>query len=234
MSWTIATPEGRDRDIHDQFRKAIRAAYSKDILLFGTTSKGHVYPANSHPEIICIGGADANGSMIPESVEGNPRFTFPSCDLGSALQQDGQPPASGSSISTALAAGLAALILYCADFSYPGEARQALKEKMPKAFDAMTAKSSQYVESKGFFDPKNFDYRCESTEEGIDLIRQAIGELMKAAKLLATSPICFHSVMLDSMLTIYATLNSALAGSVIKSTRLGGWHSLMACLVANH
>lgn len=191
MSWTIAAPEGRDRDgkICEQFRQAIRAAYLKDILLFGTTSKGHVYPANSHSEIICIGGADIHGSMIPESVESNPRFTFPSSDLGSAFQEDGQLPIAGSSISTALAAGLAALILYCAEYTDPEEARPALREGMVKAFNAMTAKPSQYVETRKFFDLQNFNNVYEGTPEGKGLIREAIAELIKVAKLLVASTI---------------------------------------------
>ena len=179
MSWTIESP----RDAEDEeLRRAIYEAHCKEILLFGTTYNENTYPANN-PYITCIGGANIYGDQIPKSRKGNTSFTFPSSDLGLEFQEDAD--VEGSSISTALAAGLAALIIYCAEYTGLCESRGALRMEVTRMFQAMTAGYTDpvFVDPKLFFDLNDPNNR-HAEAEGFELIRRAIENLKKKAKLL--------------------------------------------------
>lgn len=119
MSWTIDPPE--DEEERRALESAITKAASADILMFCSASDQgakHVatYPSKATPKIFTIGAATASGTV--DSWVGNINnisFTFP----GTKVELDGGPTdtavkeVTGSSVATALAAGLAALILYC-------------------------------------------------------------------------------------------------------------------------
>ncbi|KAL6361224.1 hypothetical protein LRP88_04688 [Fusarium phalaenopsidis] len=119
MSWTIDPPE--DEEERRALENAITKAASADILMFCSASDQgakHVatYPSKATPKIFTIGAATASGTV--DSWVGNINnisFTFP----GTKVELDGGPTdtavkeVTGSSVATALAAGLAALILYC-------------------------------------------------------------------------------------------------------------------------
>lgn len=119
MSWTIGIPENEDlkKDLQD----AILDAAKEDILMFcSATDRGPIqkmtFPSNATDKIFTIGAAGASG--VVDSWVGDMsaiNFTFPgnkveSEEYGSPL---GVNYRTGSSVATALAAGLAALILYC-------------------------------------------------------------------------------------------------------------------------
>jgi subtilisin family serine protease len=113
--------------IEDQIIKAaIRKAFDKGIILFASASNSGVnprfpisFPANIR-QVICIHSSDGNGN--PSSH--NPPET-PDCNLAvlgegiaaawprhlQTTRQDGLQVASGSSVATPIAAGIAALIL---------------------------------------------------------------------------------------------------------------------------
>ncbi|GKZ36540.1 hypothetical protein AbraIFM66950_007660 [Aspergillus brasiliensis] len=124
MSWTIQETEDNQSSI-TALQDAIRAALDAKILLFGAASdKGAVteieYPCFFDRRIFRIGASTSDGRVYGPS--GNPQhlsFIFPGHKISprSPYLEKGLPidseEKSGSSISTALAAGLAALVLHC-------------------------------------------------------------------------------------------------------------------------
>lgn len=120
MSWTIDPPE--DEEERRLLDLAIGTAASENILLFCSASdKGakssETYPSKATKKIFTIGAATSSGMADPWVGNlGNINFTFP----GTKVEMDGprtddssSREVSGSSIATALAAGLAGLVLYC-------------------------------------------------------------------------------------------------------------------------
>ncbi|KAK5988123.1 hypothetical protein PT974_12263 [Cladobotryum mycophilum] len=121
MSWTIDPPE--DEEERRFLDNAILEAANADILMFCSASdKGaktnSTYPAKATTKIFTIGAATASGAADPWVGNiGNINFTFP----GTKVELDGGrtggdsalKEVTGSSVATALAAGLAALVLYC-------------------------------------------------------------------------------------------------------------------------
>ena len=122
MSWTIE--KITDKKASKDLQKAIDAAVSSNILLFcasddqGNTKTENPYPARCNKDkIFRIGAATSWGNqgptVRPESVD----YIFPG-DI--TLIPDWQrpipasEPGTASSLATALASGLAALILHCA------------------------------------------------------------------------------------------------------------------------
>ncbi|KAK5996565.1 hypothetical protein PT974_01902 [Cladobotryum mycophilum] len=123
MSWTIKPPENPDEN--KAFSDAINAATNTKILMFYATSdQGHFadqnYPQSANRDTFRIGAAKATGGIFDAVCDRNKlSFIFPgdefiinrSAPMGSRLNDlEGH---SSSSIATALAAGLAALIIEC-------------------------------------------------------------------------------------------------------------------------
>ncbi|KAL7942118.1 hypothetical protein V8C42DRAFT_332619 [Trichoderma barbatum] len=121
MSWTIDPPDDEeDRRLLDA---AIVEAANADILMFCSASdkgakQNATYPSKATTKIFTIGAATASGAADPWVGNlGNINFTFP----GTKVEMDGarsgtdisSREVTGSSVATALAAGLAALVLYC-------------------------------------------------------------------------------------------------------------------------
>ncbi|KAL2287039.1 hypothetical protein FJTKL_06063 [Diaporthe vaccinii] len=148
MSWTITPPsnetESEQQDIKD-LEAAIAEASAENILMFCSASdeganQSATYPSKAQPgKIFKIGGADANGwlcdrvgdiSMVDFILPGQ---LVASDDLtDSALSK--QQYWSGSSVATALAAGLAALILYCAQIRVARSRTDAERDTAKKHF----------------------------------------------------------------------------------------------------
>ncbi|KAF3059759.1 putative intracellular serine protease protein [Daldinia childiae] len=120
MSWTIDPP--KDEKTRNELESAIGEAVKKKILLFCSASDGGAKEDHSYPwiaardRIFRIGGAHASGRTDDEvGSTSQINFTFPGNDV--ILEGVGSNHEvkyrTGSSVATALAAGLAALILYC-------------------------------------------------------------------------------------------------------------------------
>lgn len=121
MSWSVtAPPPGADKD---RWQSAIsRAMSSQAILLCAASDQGEAgaetYPyAANQGYIFSIGAATANAKPADYVKPGDAHFLFPG--HGVPLMDDGSPDRglggaqNGSSVATALAAGLAALVLEC-------------------------------------------------------------------------------------------------------------------------
>ncbi|KAM7210222.1 hypothetical protein V8F06_014394 [Rhypophila decipiens] len=115
---------------HDGMRDAVRSARNKDILVFAPASNmgnltGIAFPARLHHDVICMFSMDAR-AKISHSLNPQPsrhrRYNLALFGEQVQLHEDGTL-LSGTSISTAIAAGLAAHLL---DFSRHVDSREIL------------------------------------------------------------------------------------------------------------
>jgi hypothetical protein len=127
MSWTVTAPTG---DLKREFDKALNRAIENEVLMFcSCKDSGYVndsyYPAGFNPdEFIKVGAASPSGQPFDMAGSLNRLdFIFPGVEV--AHHHLESSPAvvkimsettseTGSSVATALGAGLAALIMYCA------------------------------------------------------------------------------------------------------------------------
>ncbi|EWG38282.1 hypothetical protein FVEG_01541 [Fusarium verticillioides 7600] len=162
MSWTIDPPKD-DRERQDLENAVVEAANANILMFCSARDKGAhnapTYPSKATNKIFTIGAANSSGASV--DYVGNASelsYTFP----GDKVEVDSGPGrrtppeiVDGSSVATALAAGLAALILYCiqvriflAKDSEKQKAREDYRKVkqhdwMVKAFDAIeTTKES--------------------------------------------------------------------------------------------
>ncbi|PNP79773.1 hypothetical protein FNYG_06866 [Fusarium nygamai] len=164
MSWTIDPPKD-DRERQDLENAVVEAANANILMFCSARDKGAhnapTYPSKATGKIFTIGAANSSGASV--DYVGNASelsYTFP----GDKVEVDSGPNrrtppeiVDGSSVATALAAGLAALILYCiqvriflAKDSEKQKAREDYRKVkqhdwMVKAFDAIeTTKESNH------------------------------------------------------------------------------------------
>lgn len=141
MSWAIDPLEdpAEDQKRQDLLQKAINLATQKNILLFcANPDKGPEYPQNvTYPKaavldkkLFVVGAAKENGKRWDKIADTDDScdFFLPGVDLGIQIEStnrkkslENPPPEwrkhSGSSLSCALASGLAAMILHCTQVS---------------------------------------------------------------------------------------------------------------------
>lgn len=124
MSWTIEKTSDNETDIR-RLEETLQEAAKQKILLFCSSNDEITSSNGSHPSHdktrFKIGAATAHGKISQYTQSEEVDFIFPGdkvirerydsvLDTNSSL-------VSGSSVATALAAGLAALVLYCVQFS---------------------------------------------------------------------------------------------------------------------
>lgn len=123
ISWT--GPKEVNKDLQDALKTEIRTAViTAGILVFcATGDQGQdamsSYPA-SYEETISIASTTRQGVSSPRTEEGNASFLLPTEGIETKTP-DYLPPSAelkGSSAATAVASGLASLILTCARFAY--------------------------------------------------------------------------------------------------------------------
>ncbi|KAF7948884.1 hypothetical protein EAE96_008066 [Botrytis aclada] len=147
MSWTIPPPD--DSTTRNLLRAAISEALRENILMFCSASDGGPVEDKSFPwaaakgNIFRIGAATDKGMASPDV--GNPTnlgFTFPGTDVERKDVDKKVEYQTGSSVATALATGLAALVLYCVQVKLlrtedrdKGRVRQSFKRL--KEYDGM-------------------------------------------------------------------------------------------------
>lgn len=122
MSWTIEKTESNKDDIAD-LEKAIELAAGRNILMFCAAADQGAYKDRTYPaatgtkKIFKIGAAEASGAALKWLGDQSlVDFIFPGHQV--VMERHGSPKVkqytalTGSSVATALASGLAALILY--------------------------------------------------------------------------------------------------------------------------
>ncbi|KAF8248828.1 hypothetical protein K440DRAFT_623902 [Wilcoxina mikolae CBS 423.85] len=201
MSWTIPdNPEGTT-ELDPTLQKlddAIKEAQNAGILMFGAASDQGLnssirppYPAKCKDGgVICIGAAKDSGHPDERAVR-DAEFFFPGSTQGTKEnpEQIQQLLSSyGSSVATALAAGFAAMIMYCLEISKHGRSehgpqyRKKLQDsKIIKEIFKRKGGNGKFIAVSGFFPPNKFS----SDEGGVwDLsgkheLDQAIHEIIK-------------------------------------------------------
>lgn len=167
MSWTFEKTEDNQHILEGQLKDAVAAASNKNILMFcstgdqGKCANDYIYPA-CLPSVFKIGGAKPSGNDRDWTEDSH--FTFPGEDLKVEIPSyigSGQDSrASGSSLATALASGLAALILYCIDATDNDQLRERARSyiSMKKAFKKMTkADQPKYIRAWEWLKPELAD-----------------------------------------------------------------------------
>jgi len=190
MSWTIERTEDNKTVLSEGLRRAIHRASSASILMFcssddqGKLSKDDVYPGH-FPDTFKIGAAKASGREA-EWTDKNSDYTFPGedlpVDLPCHLRSNTNNLASGSSLATALASGMAALLLYCFqicdDSGNPERALQTARihDNMDRAFRRMTNKNKQprYIRAWEHLKP---EFKDLPDEDGIEGLKKVMAEL---------------------------------------------------------
>lgn len=120
MSWTIESNSTEGQEIK-RLKDAISSAENKNILMFcsaddkGAISSDQCYP-NAWKKSLLIGAANETGSMcdwVP-AHQGSEMFIFPGLNIPFSPWIDAPDNfESGSSVATAIAAGLAGVLLFC-------------------------------------------------------------------------------------------------------------------------
>lgn len=130
MSWAVRPPE---HDLRKAFDEAIQYAIDKNVLLFcasresGNCGFFHYYPMAANPDSVIKVGVTDTLRSTHENDDGISYVDF--CLPGVGLAQSSIPMSDspgrlnpetvlGSSVATALGAGLAAMIIYCARIYY--------------------------------------------------------------------------------------------------------------------
>ncbi|KAL4864041.1 hypothetical protein BDV12DRAFT_205945 [Aspergillus spectabilis] len=123
MSWTIEKPRGDDKTAFD---RALQKAEDKRILMFCSSPDDGVFSSDHYPtawgpsKFFRIGASQADGNPYGRVSPSQVDYLFPGVDVVRANKrdialrgfEDHNNTFTGSSVSTALAAGLAALVLW--------------------------------------------------------------------------------------------------------------------------
>ncbi|KAI9645784.1 hypothetical protein NHQ30_005217 [Ciborinia camelliae] len=200
MSWTIPPPE--DSKTKTFLESAISEARGEKILMFCSASDGGPIEDTSFPyvgakdRIFRIGAATAEGIVDPRV--GNPTsldFTFPGSNVETEDVDKKVNYQTGSSVATALATGLAALILYCVQISLLRAGKDSDKKRITNAFGKLKEyegmhrafrnigttpeSNNKYIEVWKMFGKYTKENQNGSVDEMIDLIANLGNDLCR-------------------------------------------------------
>ncbi|KAI1359384.1 hypothetical protein F5Y08DRAFT_332379 [Xylaria arbuscula] len=205
MSWTIEKTDSNGNDIKE-LEDAITAAARENILMFCAATdqgayKDRTYPAaTSTKKIFKIGAAEASGAALKWLGDQTlVDFVFPGHQV--VMEQHGDPrvkkytPLTGSSVATALASGLAAVILYTIQLAEVSQERSGLRgayqslknhDRMKEAFSQIgTTKESEnkYIMVWNRFADvvKQAESKSQPKDRWIDYIGTLADDLMRRA-----------------------------------------------------
>ena len=140
MSWAIEPVAftGTANEEVEKLKSAIQKAASKRILMFcalsdrgGRENRGTYPKSLAEGDIFSVGAASKDGHPWPRTGDEHADYYLPGVELGIPVENidgkiKGQPPEkwhiyNGSSLSCALATGLAALVFWCTQQVRPGK-----------------------------------------------------------------------------------------------------------------
>ncbi|KAH8892234.1 subtilisin-like protein [Thozetella sp. PMI_491] len=205
MSWTIKNSDKQSDELK-LLETAMQKAIDAKILVFcsasdeGTFRNTSDYPSHTHASrVFRIGAATVDGvpcTWVDREVE----FILPGQDVSERRTSISEPtkpfrPMTGSSVATALAAGLAALILHCVKLAAIAEGDLVKKEdlddmhgyaKMKGAFNRMTPKDSKFIEVSELFgekEVKDLDECSNDDTKKLVVVADIARKLVDSAKL---------------------------------------------------
>jgi hypothetical protein len=169
MSWSFKKKDKDDE--HTDFANEIYKAYGQNIVLFGSLTdeaaeqKASTFYPVDLPEVIKIGSATKYGTASGKNLIGNADYIFPGVEI-----PIGDSTENGSSIATAFASGLAALLLYCMEahlYSIENVVSQSTKEArlnkakerggMKRMFNILSGKEAHEAKPTDFYvRPSNY------------------------------------------------------------------------------
>ncbi|KAI2619318.1 hypothetical protein GGR54DRAFT_647998 [Hypoxylon sp. NC1633] len=166
MSWNIERSRSNEADI-DALASQIKAAANRNIIMYcaaqdkgqlgggggggGESGEVDVYPAGSDTtKLRIVGAADATGHPLNIVDASKVHYLFPGEVV---LEADGKTIA-GSSAATALAAGTAAMILFCYELGYGRMETIAKPGRMGQLFNSLRS-STKFVDVEPILKPGN-------------------------------------------------------------------------------
>lgn len=187
MSWTLV--DNLIDPCLEDLKSAIKEAHDKNILMFSSASDQgsidqykNVYPACSM-YVISIGAAKRYGDKSEWVGPKQAQYLCPGEDV--AVEKN--VLAEGSSIATALAAGLAALILHCVDIycadpeikTNKSDLRKTITklDEIKRVFNHMQAGEDKYLRVFDFFGPEFGSSNLEWRDKGRKEFRKLIAKL---------------------------------------------------------
>ncbi|KAL4960196.1 uncharacterized protein BDV14DRAFT_183134 [Aspergillus stella-maris] len=193
MSWTIPAKSCNPQETED-FQAAIAEAIRQKKLLFCALRESEealiaqgFYPVGLE-QVFRIGSATRTGNLVKthSGDEKSVQFILPGLEVLLDNNEEETRTLNGSSVATALAAGLAALILFCADLvdqdaaimghhNRVVERGQTLRNtaKMKKVFETMSRESNQ-----GKFPEVQKYFRVAGRDPTIEDIKTLVNSLM--------------------------------------------------------
>ncbi|KAL4787868.1 hypothetical protein BJX76DRAFT_353902 [Aspergillus varians] len=153
MSWTIERPNG---DLKSKFDKVLKWAEEKQILMFCSSPDEGIFSSDHYPtawgaeKFFRIGASQADGNPYSRVLLKQVDYLFPGVEVVRANRRDiklrvldESHSFTGSSVSTALAAGLAALVLW---FAIIG-AKYSRDENQKDGLDSSDVKKLQDIKA---------------------------------------------------------------------------------------
>ena len=156
MSWSIEAAADDNRDELENFKLVLVEAAAKNIILFcAAPDNGNATAENLYPSCVLRIGATPSTSGSPEA-----QFIFPG-------EVNRINKAGGSSIATALAAGMAAMLLHCADIVMPEAVHKEYytHAAILRAFEKMGGTPESALRAKEYF---SYDYERDWQQKLVD------------------------------------------------------------------
>lgn len=207
MSWTIKQPENNSED-KEKFDAAVRRAVNAGILMFCSASdKGSHhdsdYPAASHPsKMFRIGAAKANGNAWDWIGDiNNLDFIIPGHEVPERKGDDSLrklQAQTGSSVATALGAGLAALIISCVQLA-------AIHTQLSQQESPTVTVSPTAVVAKDLTDVKKHE-NMKAAFEAIGTSRESQNKFIEVWKVFDKAEKDLKSLEKDKRLGVVADL----------------------------
>ncbi|KAI1800411.1 hypothetical protein F4811DRAFT_31450 [Daldinia bambusicola] len=156
MSWNIERSRSNEADI-DTLAAQIKIAANRNIIMYcAAQDKGQlasseieVYPAGSDTtKLRIVGAADMTGHPLNIVDTSRVHYLFP----GEVILENNGKPISGSSAATALAAGTAAMILFCYELGYGKMETIAKPGRMGQLFNSLKTQT-KYVDVESILKP---------------------------------------------------------------------------------
>ncbi|XXG94926.1 hypothetical protein Hte_001185 [Hypoxylon texense] len=158
MSWNIERSRSNEADI-DALASQIKAAANRNIIMYcAAQDKGQlgnseveVYPAGSDTtKLKIVGAADPTGHPLNIVDTDKVHYLFP----GEVVLENDGKTITGSSAATALAAGTAAMILFCYELGYGKMETIAKPGRMGQLFNSLRS-STKFIDVEPILKPGN-------------------------------------------------------------------------------
>ena len=197
MSWSIPRTETNESHIAE-LEAQISAAHKENILMFcAATDEGldvshdRQFPAACKDKVFCIGGAEDSGRTDSSVGEQPVHFTAPGKAAVGLMQnrpsraaENNAVSVMGSSVATALTAGLSALVLYCVgisktkhfDIARQHQGMEMILQRLARSGSGANMNST-YIRAREHFEleTEHYDWELDGKDALKKLVKSLIG-----------------------------------------------------------